>query len=49
MATVLGTHAPRDTMVVSLEIDFVSARRTFPAYLYLLLDSKILESTLGSL
>jgi hypothetical protein len=48
VATVLGTHAPRETMVVSLQIDFVSARRALPAYLYLLLDSKTLESTLGS-
>lgn len=49
VATVLGTHAPRDTMVVSLEIGFVSARQAFPAYLYLLLDAKVLESTLGCL
>jgi hypothetical protein len=49
VATILGTHAPRETTVVSLQIDFVSARRAFPAYLYLLLDSKTLESALGSL
>ena len=49
VATVLGTHPPPETMVVSLEIGFVSARQAFPAYLYLLLDAKVLESTLGCL
>jgi hypothetical protein len=49
VATLLGTHAPRDTMVVSLELDFSTPRQAFPAYLYLLLDVKALESSLGSL
>jgi hypothetical protein len=48
VTTVLGTHAPPDTMVVSLEIGFASAERVLPAYLYLLLDSKVFRSTLGS-
>ncbi len=46
--TVLGTHAPRDTVVVSLELDFQSEERAFPAYLYLLLAPKVFETTLGS-
>ena len=49
VATVLGTHAPPNTMVVSLEIGFLSARQAFPAYLYLLLDAKVLQSALESL
>jgi hypothetical protein len=49
VATVLGTHAPRDTMVLSLEIGFESVDQAFPAYLYLLLDAKVFQSTLGSL
>jgi len=49
VATVLGTHAPPDTMVVSFEIGFASAERAFPAYLYLLLDAKVLQSALGCL
>ena len=47
VATVLGTHPPPDTMVVSLEIGFVSVEQAFPAYLYLLLDVKALQSALG--
>jgi hypothetical protein len=46
VATVLGTHAPPNTMVVSLEIVFLSASQAFPAYLYLLLDAKVLQSAL---
>lgn len=49
VATVLGTHAPPDTMVVSLELGFVSADQAFPAYLYLLLDAKVLQSALECL
>jgi hypothetical protein len=49
VATVLGTHAPPDTMVVSAEVGFASAERAFPAYLYLLLDDKALHSALGHL
>jgi hypothetical protein len=49
VATVLGTHAPPNTMVVSLEIRFVSAGRVFPAFLYLLLDAKVLQSALEAL
>jgi hypothetical protein len=49
VATVLGTHAPPDTMVVSAEVGFVSAKRAFPAYLYLLLDAKAMQSSLGYL
>jgi len=49
VATVLGTHAPPSTMVVSLEIGFVSAGQAFPAYLYLLLDAKVLQSALECL
>ena len=49
VATVLGTHAPAGTMVVSLEIGFVSAEQAFPAYLYLLLDAKVLQSGLECL
>ena len=49
VATVLGTHAPPSTMVVSLEIGFLSARQAFPAYLYLLLDAKVLHAALESL
>ena len=49
VATVLGTHAPPDTMVVSLEIGFASAGQAFPAYLYLLLDAKVLQSALEAL
>jgi hypothetical protein len=49
VATVLGTHAPPDTMVISLEIGFVSVEQAFPAYLYLLLDAKVFQSTLGCL
>jgi hypothetical protein len=36
-------------MVVSLEIGFVSASQAFPAYLYLLLDTKVLQSALECL
>lgn len=49
VATVLGTHAPPGTMVVSAEVGFASAERAFPAYLYLLLDAKALHSALGVL
>jgi len=49
VATVLGTHAPPGTMVVSLEVGFVSASQAFPAYLYLLLDAKVLQSALDCL
>ena len=49
VATVLGTHAPPNTMVVSLEIGFLSARQALPAYLYLLLDAKGLQSALERL
>jgi len=49
VATVLGTHAPPGTMVVSVEIGFVSASRAFPAFLYLLLDAKVLQSALEGL
>lgn len=49
VATVLGTHAPPDTMVVSAEVGFASAERAFSAYLYLLLDAKALHSALGYL
>jgi hypothetical protein len=49
VATVLGTHASPDTMVISLEIGFVSGEHAFPAYLYLLLDAKVFQSTLGCL
>ena len=49
VASVLGTHPPPSTMVVSLELGFVSARQAFPAYLYLLLDAKVLQSALESL
>lgn len=49
VATVLGTHAPPNTMVVSLEIGFESADRAFPAYLYLLVDGKLLQSALEAL
>ena len=49
VATVLGTHAPPNTKVVSLEVGFESSRQAFRAYLYLLLDAKILESALRSL
>jgi hypothetical protein len=49
VATVLGTHAPPGTVVVSVEIGFESARSAFPAYLYLLLDAKTIESALGYL
>ena len=49
VATVLGTHAPPNTMVVSFEIGFLSASQAFPAYLYLLLDAKVLQSALESL
>lgn len=47
VATILGTHAPPETMVVSLEIGFVSAEQALPAYLYMLLDVKALQSALG--
>jgi hypothetical protein len=47
VATILGTHAPHDTMLVSLELGFVSPEQAFPSYLYWLLDAKALESTLG--
>jgi hypothetical protein len=47
VATVLGTHPPPETMVVSLEIGFVSVDEAFPAYLYMLLDVKALQSALG--
>ncbi len=49
VATVLGTHAPPGTMVVSAQMGFASAERAFPAYLYLLLDAKVLHSALGYL
>ena len=49
VATVLGTHAPPSTMVVSLEVSFASASRTIPAYAYLLLDAKTLRAGLGLL
>ena len=49
VATVLGTHPPPNTMVVSLEIGFASAGRAFPAYLYLLVDAKPLQSALDAL
>jgi hypothetical protein len=49
VATVLGTHPPPSTMIVSLELGFVSASQAFPAYLYLLIDAKVLQSALESL
>jgi hypothetical protein len=49
VATVLGTHPPPSTMIVSLELGFVSAGQAFPAYLYLLIDAKVLQSALESL
>jgi hypothetical protein len=49
VATVLGTHAPPNTMVGSLEIGFASADQAFPAYLYLLVDAKLLRSVLDDL
>jgi hypothetical protein len=49
VATVLGTHAPPNTMVVSLEIGFASTGQSFAAYLYLLLDAKVLQSALERL
>jgi hypothetical protein len=49
VATILGTHAPRTTAVISLEIGFLSLPRAFPAYLYLLLDAKALQSALEDL
>jgi hypothetical protein len=49
VATVLGTHAPSGTMVVSFEVGFASESRTIPAYAYLLLDAKTLRAGLGLL
>jgi hypothetical protein len=49
VATVLSTHAPPDTLVVSLELGFVSPDHALPSYLYWLLDAKLLENTLGML
>jgi hypothetical protein len=49
VATVLGTHASPDSMVISLELGFVSVERILPAYLYLLLDAKVFQSALGCL
>jgi hypothetical protein len=49
VATILGTHAPPDTMVVSLEMRFASNGQSFPAYLYLLLDAKVLRTALERL
>jgi len=49
VATVLGTHAPPDTVVISVEAGFVSAEKAFPAYLYLLVDGKVFQSALGCL
>ena len=49
VATILGTHAPSNTMVGSLEIEFASTDQTFPACLYLLVDAKLLGSALDAL
>jgi hypothetical protein len=49
VATVLGTHAPPNTMVVSLGLGFASSGQAFPAHLYLLLDAKILQTVLERL
>jgi hypothetical protein len=49
VATILGTHAPPDTMVISAEASFVSGERAFPAYLYLLVDGKVFHSRFGCL
>jgi len=49
VATILGTHAPPDTLVMSLELGFVSPDLSLPSYFYWLLDAKLLETTLGML
>jgi hypothetical protein len=49
VATILGTHAPPNTMMGSLEIGFASGDQAFPAHLYLLVDAKLLGSALDAL
>jgi len=47
--TLLGTHAPPDTAVLSVEVAMASERGCLPLCFYVLMDAKILGGLTGAL